>query len=65
MKLFNKKNWKVKGLDAIKSHSGKNRVYNNLLQKNPGLAEQYLRFVARNSDAVYISWDKEKQCFVG
>jgi hypothetical protein len=65
MKLFSKKNRKAKGMDAINSHIGKKRVYENYKRNNPLLAEKYLDFVSRNVSAMYIWWDKDRQCFAG
>jgi len=65
MKLFSRKNRKAKGLDIINSHCGKKRVYETYLRFNPIVAEKYLRFISRNADAVYISWDKDRQVFIG
>lgn len=65
MKLFKKKNREVKGMDAINSHHGKKRVYENYKRHNPLLAEKYLDFVSRNVSAIYIWWDNERQCFEG
>ena len=65
MKLFNKKYREVKGMNAINSHYGKKRVYENYKKNNPQLAEKYLEFVSRNIDAIYIWWDNERQCFAG
>ena len=65
MKLFNRKNRKAIGLDIINSHCGKKRVYETYLRFNPIIAEKYLRFISRNVDAVYISWDKERESFSG
>jgi hypothetical protein len=65
MKLFKRKNRIAKGIDAINSHHGKKRVYENYKRSNPQLAEKYLEFVSKNVSAVYIWWDKERQCFAG
>ena len=64
-KQNNPKSRKDKALDAIYSHCGKRRVYETYLRKNPALAEKYLEFMIRNTDAVYVYWDKEKQAFSG
>lgn len=65
MKLFSRKNRQKKGLDAINSHHGKKRVYESYKRNNPLLAEKYLDFVSRNVSAIYIWWDKDRQCFAG
>lgn len=65
MKLFSKKNWKERGLEIINSHFGKKRVYETYLQLNPVVAEKYVRFVAHNTHANYITWDKDQQRFKG
>jgi len=64
MGLSNKKNWKEKGLKVVKSHLGKMKVYESYQKKDPQMAEEYLRFLAKQPDAVYISWDKDKGRFV-
>ena len=65
MKLFNRKNRQTKGLDIINSHCGKKRVYETYLRFNPEIADKYLKFISKNVDAVYISWDKERKGFIG
>ncbi len=65
MKLYNRKDRKTKGLDIINSHFGKKRVYESYLKENPVVAEKYLRFVASHTNAIYITWDREHQCFKG
>ena len=52
-------------MEIIYSHCGKRRVYQAYLKKNPILAEKYVKFIAKNIDAVYIYWDKERQSFAG
>jgi len=64
MKLFHKKSWQDRGMEIINSHFGKKLVYENYLQNNPILAEKYLRFISRNVQAVYISFDEKQQRFV-
>ncbi len=64
MGLSNKKNWKEKGLQVANSHTGKKRVYENYQKKDPKMADEYLKFLAKQPDAVYISWDKDKGRFV-
>lgn len=63
MKLFSKKNWKTKGLEVINSHFGKKRTYETFLRIDPSVAEKYLRFISRNSNATYIQWDRSIQNF--
>ncbi len=65
MKLYSKKDWKAKGLDVINSHFGKKRVYEMYLRIDPNVAEKYLRFVASHTNAIYITWDGNQQCFKG
>lgn len=64
MGLSNKKNWKEKGLKVVNAHNGKKKVYKNYEKVNPGMAEKYLRFLAKQPDALYITWDKDKGRFV-
>jgi hypothetical protein len=64
MGLSNKKNWKDKGLKVINGHKGKQKVYETYKQSDPDMAEEYIKFHAKQPDAVYISWDKEKKRFV-
>ena len=64
MGLLKNKNWKEKGLKVINSHKGKRKVYESYQDKNPNMAEEYLKFLAKQPDAVYISWDKVKGRFV-
>jgi hypothetical protein len=56
--------WHKAGMKVINSHSGKKKVYETYLKKNPKLAEEYLRFISRHPDAVYITWDSVKRKFV-
>ena len=63
MGIFKKVNLKNKGLNAINKHIGKKKVYETYLKNNPDLADKYLEFVAKNLDAVYITWDERKQRF--
>ena len=64
MGIFKNKNWKEKGLQAVNGHKGKKKVYETYLNKSPKMADEYLKFVAKNAEAVYISWDEDKQRFV-
>ncbi|MCD4694632.1 MAG: hypothetical protein K8S16_00215 [Bacteroidales bacterium] len=64
MGLLRNKDWKEKGLKAIEEHKGKKQVYEVYQKKNPQMAEEYLKFVSKNSDATYISWDKDRKKFV-
>jgi len=64
MGIFKNKNWKEKGLQVVNSHKGKKNVYESYLKKSPKMADEYLKFVSRNTEAVYISWDEDKQRFV-
>ncbi|MCB0805858.1 MAG: hypothetical protein KDC05_08675 [Bacteroidales bacterium] len=63
MGIFKKANLKNKGLKVINKHSGKKKVYEAYLKINPSIADKYLEFVAKNLDAVYITWDDKKQRF--
>ena len=51
------------GLNLIYSHSGKKRVYETYKQSNPGMAQKYLEFIAKNQDAQYIKWNDSKKQF--
>lgn len=64
MGLFTSKNWKEIGMKLINEHLGKKQVYEAYLKTNPLVAEEYLRFVAKNPYAVYISWDEKKNRFI-
>jgi len=64
MGLLKKKDWKKEGLKVVKSHKGKLQVYENYQKKDPNMADAYLRFLAKQPDAVYIAWDKDKGRFV-
>ena len=64
MGLSNKNNWKEKGLKVVNSHTGKKKVYETYQQSDPKMAEEYLKFLAKQPDAVYISWDKDRGRFV-
>ena len=64
MGIFKNKNWKEKGLQVVNGHKGKQKVYDTYLKKSPKMADEYLKFCAKNTEAVYISWDEDKQRFV-
>ena len=64
MGLSNKKNWKEKGLKVVESHKGKLKVYEDYQKKDPEMADEYLKFLAKRPNAVYIAWDKDKGRFV-
>jgi len=51
-------------LKVINRHKGKRIVYETYKRKDPDMAEKYINFIARNRDAMYISWDKTRQRFV-
>jgi len=51
------------GLDLIYGHAGKRRVYETYLKSNPEMAQKYLSFIAKNTDAQYIKWDGVKNRF--
>jgi hypothetical protein len=63
MGLSSKKNWKIKGLKVINGHKGKQKVYEAYKKTDPEIAEEYIKFHARQPDAVYISWDSNKKRF--
>ena len=65
MKLFDKKDRRDKGMEVINRHIGKKLAYLTFLKTNPTLAEKYLEFLSKNSNATYIYWDKQRQCFIG
>jgi hypothetical protein len=56
--------WRKAGMKVINDHSGKKKVYENYMKVNPRIAEEYVKFVSKHPDAVYISWDNIKQKFV-
>lgn len=51
-------------LKVINRHKGKRIVYETYKRSDPDMAEKYIKFIARNRDAMYISWDKDRQKFV-
>lgn len=53
-----------RGLNIINGHLGKRKVYNNYKQSNPEMAEKYLEFISRNTDAQYIKWESNKNRFI-
>ncbi|MEZ5082745.1 MAG: hypothetical protein R2750_04775 [Bacteroidales bacterium] len=61
--MFTKKDWRKKGLNTINGHKGKRQVYETYQEKDPEMAEEYLKFVSKNSNATYISWDEKKKKF--
>lgn len=63
MGLSTKKNWKEKGLKVVNAHLGKQKVYENYQKRDPKMADEYLKFLAKQPDAVYISWDEIKGRF--
>lgn len=62
--MIKKKNWKEKGLKVVNGHKGKRKVYEIYQKADPVIADEYLKFLAKQPDAVYIKWDKEKNKFV-
>lgn len=64
MGLLKNKNWKEKGLKIVNGHKGKMKVYESYQKKDPKKADEYLKFLAKQPDAVYISWDETKGRFV-
>lgn len=64
MALSNKKNWKEKGLKVVNGHKGKMKVYEIYQKNDPKKADEYLKFLAKQPDAVYITWDENKGRFV-
>ena len=53
-----------RGINVINSHLGKRRVYNTYKKSNPEMAEKYLDFISKNTDAQYIKWELDKQRFI-
>lgn len=64
MGLSKNNNWKEKGLKVANSHKGKLKVYEAYQERDPNMADEYLKFLAKQPDAVYISWDEDKGRFV-
>lgn len=62
-KLFSPKSYLERGEKIIKLHKGKYTTYQKYLAVDPSIAEQYLAFVGKHPDAVYIRWDKDKHRF--
>jgi hypothetical protein len=54
----------VRKTGVANSHVGKKRVYEKYQQMDPKMADEYLKFLAKQPNAVYISWDKDKGRFV-
>ena len=63
MAILTKKNKREKGLEAINGHKGKRKVYETYKKQNPEMAEAYVEFHAKQPDATYITWDKDKARF--
>ena len=63
MGLSRKKNWQDKGLEVINGHKGKKKVYESYQKLNPEIAEEYVKFNAKQPNSTYIIWDKEKNRF--
>lgn len=62
-KFFSPKNYLERGERIIKLHKGKYETYQKYVSVNPDIAEQYLAFIGKHPDAVYIKWDKAKERF--
>ncbi len=63
MAILKKRDKREKGLEAINSHKGKRKVYEAYKKQNPKMAEEYIKFHAKQPDAVYITWDEDKGRF--
>ncbi len=64
MRLLKTKDWEKEALRVINGHIGKRRVYEAYQRLNPVMAEAYIKFIGRNRNAMYISWDKQRKRFV-
>jgi hypothetical protein len=64
MNLSRVKDRKQVAMKVINSHKGKRTVYETYKRKDPEMAEKYVSFIARNRNAIYISWDKNRKRFV-
>lgn len=62
-KLFTPKNYLERGERIIKIHKGKYTTYQKYLSLDPSIAQEYLSFIGKHPDAVYIRWDKDKRKF--
>lgn len=62
-KLFQGKDYSERGKKIMNIHKGKYTTYQKYLEINPAIAEQYLQFIGKHPDAVYIRWDKAKSKF--
>lgn len=64
--LFGKSPEELKkiGMQAIKSHPIKSKVYKDLIASDAQKAEKYVMFLGKNPDAKQISWDEKAQDFV-
>jgi hypothetical protein len=64
MKFSKEKNWKSAGLKVINDHKGKKKAYESYLKIDPHIADEYVKFISKHPNAVYISWDSERKRFV-
>ncbi len=64
MRLLKTSDREHAALKVINRHKGKRIVYETYKIKDPDMAEKYIKFIARNRGAMYISWDKERKRFV-
>ena len=64
MRLLKTSDREQAALKVINRHKGKRIVYETYKRKDPDMAEKYMNFIARNRNAIYISWDKERKRFV-
>lgn len=56
--------WHKAAMKIVNKHSGKKKVYESYMKIDPKRAEEYLRFISKHPDAVYITWDSIKKKFV-
>ncbi len=63
LKLFSHRDYLEQGKKIISVHRGKYSTYQKYLSTDPQIAEDYLLFVGKHPEAVYIKWDKEKHKF--
>ncbi|GEM_PF-2696472 len=62
-KLFPGRDYLEHGKRIISLHRGKYSTYHKYLSTDPAIAEDYLRFLGKHPEAVYIKWDKDKRKF--
>ena len=52
-----------KAIETIYSHAGKKVVFETYLKYNPIMARKYVKFIALNPWAQYMTWDESESRF--